>query len=149
MTNVLIVEDDPMARRLMEIFIGSSNEYRLAPSLSNAAMAELYCAANPVDLVLMDVVTAMGSNGLEAAEKLKKNFPGIKIIIITSMPEYSYIARAKQIGVDGFWYKEPTAEALLDIMDRTMDGESVYPDHTPAKHLGAALSEGSQGSGQR
>lgn len=140
MFNVLIVEDDPMARKLMEIFVSTSAKFHLLPSLSNAAMAELYCSTNSVDLILMDVVTAMDSNGLEAAEKLKKLFPNIKIIIITSMPEYSYITRAREIGVDSFWYKEPTAEALIDIMEKTMKGESVYPDDTPVMKLGAALS---------
>ena len=140
MFNVLIVEDDPMARKLMEIFISSSNRYQLVPSLESAAMAELYCMTNTVDLILMDVCTAMDANGLEAAAKLKKRFPQIKIIIITSQPEYTYLDYARQIGVESFWYKDPTAQAVLDIMDRTMAGESVYPDSTPVIRLGAALS---------
>ena len=140
MYNVLIVEDDPMARKLLEIFVSTSDNYRLIPSLDSAAMAELYCMTKQVDLILMDVCTAMDSNGIEVAQKLKKNFPQTKIIIITSQPEYSYIAHARKIGVESFWYKEPTAEALLQIMDRTMSGESVYPDSAPITRLGAALS---------
>ena len=140
MYNVLIVEDDPMARKLLEIFVSTSDHYHLVPSLDSAAMAELYCMTNRVDLILMDVCTAMDANGLEAAEKLKKNYPQIKIIIITSQPEYSYIAHARKIGVESFWYKEPTAEALLKVMDRTMAGESIYPDSSPVTRLGAALS---------
>ena len=129
--NVLIVEDDPMARKLIEIFVSSSENYRLLPSLSSAAMAELHCAVNQVDLILMDVVTAMDSNGLVVAEKIKARYPKTKIIIITSLPEYSYIEHARKIGVDSFWYKEPTVESLLNVMDRTMNGENVYPDSTP------------------
>ena len=140
MYNVLIVEDDPMARKLLEIFITTSANYHLLPSLDSAAMAELYCMTNQVDLILMDVCTAMDANGIEVAEKLKRNYPQTKIIIITSQPEYSYIAHARKIGVDSFWYKEPTAEALLKIMDRTMAGESIYPDSAPITRLGAALS---------
>lgn len=140
MYNVLIVEDDPMARKLMEIFISTSDQYHLVPSLDSAAMAELYCMTNRVDLILMDVCTAMDANGIEISEKLKDLFPHIKIIIITSQPEFSFIAHARQIGVDSFWYKEPTAENLLKIMDRTMAGESIYPDSTPVTRLGAAQS---------
>ena len=140
MYNVLIVEDDPMARKLLEIFVSTSDSYHLIPSLDSAAMAELYCMTNQVDLILMDVCTAMDSNGIEVAKKLKKNFPQTKIIIITSQPEYSYIAHARRIGVESFWYKEPTAEALLKIMDRTMAGECVYPDSVPVTRLGSALS---------
>ena len=141
MVNVLIVEDDPMARKLLEIFVSTSDQYHLLPSLDSAAMAELYCMTNRVDLILMDVCTALDANGIEAAEKLKKHYPLIKIIIITSQPEYSYIAHARKIGVESFWYKEPTAEALLKIMDRTMAGESIYPDSAPVTRLGAALSD--------
>ena len=141
MYNVLIVEDDPMARKLLEIFVSTSEKYHLVPSLDSAAMAELYCMTNQVDLVLMDVCTAMDMSGIEAAAKLKKNYPAIKIIIITSQPEYSYIDQARKIGVESFWYKEPTAEALLKVMDQTMAGESIYPDSAPVIRLGAALSE--------
>ena len=130
-----------MARKLLEIFVSTSEKYHLVPSLDSAAMAELYCMTNQVDLVLMDVCTAMDMSGIEAAAKLKKNYPAIKIIIITSQPEYSYIDQARKIGVESFWYKEPTAEALLKVMDRTMAGESIYPDSAPVIRLGAALSE--------
>ena len=140
MYNVLIVEDDPMARKLLEIFVSTSEQYHLLPSLDSAAMAELYCMTNRVDLILMDVCTAMDVSGIEAAQKIKKNYPHIKIIIITSQPEYSYIAHARKIGVESFWYKEPTAEALLKVMDRTIAGESIYPDSAPVTRLGAALS---------
>lgn len=140
MVNVLIVEDDPMARKLMEIFVSSGENYHLVPSLNSAALAELYCMTNPIDLILMDVCTAMDANGLEAAAKLKKRFPQIKIIIITSQPEYTYMSKAREIGVESFWYKEPTSEALLDVMNRTMRGESIYPDSAPVIRLGAALS---------
>jgi len=140
MHNVLIVEDDAMARKLLEIFISTSDSYHLLPSLDSAAMAELYCMTNRVDLILMDVCTAMDANGIEAAEKLKKHYPQIKIIIMTSQPEYSYISQARKIGVESFWYKEPTADALLKVLDRTMAGESIYPDSAPITRLGAALS---------
>lgn len=140
MYNVLIVEDDPMARKLLEIFVSTSDNYNLVPSLDSAAMAELYCMTRRVDLILMDVCTAMDANGIEAAEKLKKKYPETKIIIITSQPEYSYISHARKIGVESFWYKEPTAEALIKVMDRTMAGESIYPDSAPVTRLGAALS---------
>lgn len=140
MTNVLIVEDDPMARTLLEIFVKDSGRYQLAGAIESAAMAELYCLRNPVDLILMDVCTALGASGLEAAAKLKCQLPGIKIIIVTSQPECDFITRARAAGVDSFWYKNPSAEEILSVMDQTMAGESVYPDTTPQLRLGEALS---------
>ena len=107
---VLIVEDDPMARTLFEIYLKNSEKYKVAGSVESAAMAELYCLTKQIDLILMDVCTALHASGLDAAEKIKKNHPGIKILIVTSQPECDFIERARRAGVDSFWYKEPSEE---------------------------------------
>lgn len=139
MIKVLIVEDDPMARKLLEIYITDSEKYSHEHSIESAAMAELYCLKNPIDLILMDVCTAMDASGLDAAAKIKKSFPKIKIIIVTSQPECTFIDRARAAGVESFWYKSASAEEIIEVMDRTMAGESVYPDTTPTLKLGEAM----------
>ncbi len=141
MTHVLIVEDDPMARQLLEIYVNKSENYTLVQSVESATLAEFCCRTNQIDLILMDVCTAMNASGLEAAERIKQQLPGIKIIIITSQPECTFIDRARAIGVDSFWYKSASAEEILMVMDRTMEGEQVYPDNTPILKLGSAVSK--------
>lgn len=141
MINVLIVEDDPMARQLLEIYIKSSETYHHIQSVESAALAEFYCRTNKVDVILMDVCTAMNASGLDAAEKIKKCFPETKIIIITSHPECSFLDRAHAVGVDSFWYKSSNAEEILSVIDRTMAGEQVYPKSTPSLKFGDIFSD--------
>ena len=141
MINVLIVEDDPMARKLLEIYIKNSEHYNYVQSLESAALAEFCCRTNKVDVILMDVCTAMNASGLDATEKIKKNFPSIKVIIMTSQPECSFIDRAREVGVDSFWYKSSNEEELMSVIERTMMGERVYPESTPSLKLGDTLSE--------
>ena len=141
MTNVLIVEDDPMARHLLEIYIANSDKYNHVQSVESAALAEFCCRTNKVDVILMDVCTAMNASGLDAAEKIKKSFPHIKVIIITSQPECSFIDRANAVGVDSFWYKNSDADEILSVIDRMMSGERVYPDSSPSLKLGDIFSE--------
>ena len=136
MYNVMIVEDQAMPRQLFEAFISMSDNYRLVHSIKNADMADIYCERSGIDLILMDVCTELNSNGLDAAERIKQKYPHIKIIIVTSMPEVSYLERARKIGVDSFWYKEVSEEPILSLMDRTMAGESIYPDSTPVLDFG-------------
>ncbi len=133
---VLIVEDQEMPKQLFEIFINSQEEYEHAFSIPNAKLALSICENNKIDLILMDVMTEMGNSGLDAAEEIKKQFPEIKIIIVTSMPEYTWLKRAKEIGVDSFWYKDGKKDDILDVMGRTMAGESIYPDTTPLVTVG-------------
>lgn len=94
--NVMIVEDQAMPRQLFEAIIKTQPEFNLAVSIDNAAIADICCVRHGIDLVLMDVVTKNGASGLAAAEKIKTQSRKVKIIIVTSMPECSYVERAKK-----------------------------------------------------
>ena len=135
---VLIVEDQDIPRDFFEIYINSSEHFEHLLSISDASAALSVCQNSKVDLILMDVMTEFGNSGLDAAETIKQQFPSIKIIIVTSMPEYSWIARARKIGVDSFWYKDGHKDSILDVMERTMAGENIYPDETPLIRIGNA-----------
>ena len=140
MTRVLIVEDQKMAQENMEAIVQSSKDYILAGTLSNAADAELVCMHKPVDLILMDVCTAYDESGIEACAIIKKKHPKIKVIIVTSMAEHTFIEKAKEANADSFWYKDASHNELIDVMERTMKGEHIFPDKTPEVRLGLSSS---------
>ena len=140
MTKVLIVEDQKMAQENMEAIINSSGNYALAGVITNAADAELFCMREQIDLILMDVCTARDENGIEACGVIKKKFPKIKVIVVTSMAEHTFIERAKKAKADSFWYKDASQCELIEVMNRTMKGEHIFPDKTPEVRLGLATS---------
>ena len=140
MTRVLIVEDQKMAQENMEAIVQSSEDYILAGTISNAADAELVCMHKPVDLILMDVCTAYDESGIEACAIIKKKHPKIKVIIVTSMAEHTFIEKAKEANADSFWYKDESHNELIDMMERTMKGEHIFPDKTPEVRLGLSSS---------
>ena len=139
MTRVLICDDQIISRQLFEMIVNGSERYKLVKSLESAKVADIYCSGGNVDLILMDIVMN-DCNGLDAAEAIKKKYPKIKIIVVTSMPDAAFIGRARKIGVDSFWYKEVQDAPMLDVMDRTMAGEHIYPDGAPVLTLGLAAS---------
>ena len=139
MVQVLICDDQVISRQLFEMIVNASENYTLVKALESAKVADIYCSGGNVDLILMDLVMN-DMNGLDAAAMIKRKYPKIKIIIVTSMPDAAFIERARRIGVDSFWYKEVQDAPLLDVMDRTMAGESVYPDSAPVIQLGFAES---------
>ena len=137
---VLIVDDFMMSRQVFERAVHDSEEFTLVASLSTAAEAVEYVGKKYVDLIIMDIVMTEGVNGLEAARQIKNIRPETRILIVTSMPELSYIDRARSIGAESFWYKEVQEQPILEIMLRTMNGESIYPDRPPEVRLGNAVS---------
>lgn len=140
MTNVLIVEDQKMAQENMEAIIKTNENYTLAGIIPNAADAELFCMRGGVDLILMDVCTARDESGIEACAVIKKKFPKIKVIVVTSMAEHTFIEKARAARADSFWYKDASHGELISVMDRTMAGERVFPDKTPEVKLGLTTS---------
>lgn len=139
-TRVMIVDDQFIARQLFEMYLKSSENYELACVAKSASFADSFSKTMPVDLILMDILMGDSSNGLDAAAKIKKIRPNIKIIAVTSMPEASWMKRAREIGIESFWFKEASRQTILEVMDRTMAGESVYPDSAPNVKIGMANS---------
>ena len=137
---VLIVDDQKMVRQMFETAVNSSPAYEIAGMAQTAEEAVRSCLEQKIALVLMDVVLGLGKDGLDAAKQIKQKCPDVKIILVTSMPEVTYISRAKSIGVESFWHKEVQEQPLLEIMDRTMAGGSVYPETMPAIQFGRIVS---------
>jgi two-component system vancomycin resistance associated response regulator VraR len=88
----------------------------------------------------MDVCTARDENGIEACSVIKKKFPEIKVIVVTSMAEHTFIEKAKEAKADSFWYKDASDGELIAVMDKTMAGEHIFPDKTPEVRLGLTTS---------
>lgn len=137
---IMIVDDQFVSRELFKLYIDQSPQYEVVYSIDSAMFADTYVLKSHIDLIIMDILMQDGSNGLDAAEKIKKLRPDIKIVAVTSMPEVSWMDRAKKIGIESFWYKEVSEKTILEIMDRTLAGESIYPDETPEVTLGLAKS---------
>ena len=137
-TRVMIVDDQFASRQLFDLYIKQSENYETVCMVGSAAGVTAYLNSTQVDLILMDILMNDSSNGLDAAASVKKLRPDIKIIAVTSMAEVSWLKRAREIGIDSFWFKDASKETILSVMDRTMAGESVYPDSPPLVRLGCA-----------
>ncbi|ERT57360.1 response regulator transcription factor [Peptoniphilus sp. BV3C26] len=133
---IMIVDDQFVSRELFKLYIDKSPNYQVVHSIDSAMFADTYALNGDIDLVIMDILMQDGSNGLDAAEKIKRLKPDLKIIAVTSMPEVSWMERAKKIGIESFWYKEVSEKTILEIIERTLCGESIYPEETPKVKLG-------------
>lgn len=140
MKKVLIVEDQALARSYLISCVEKCADCEVACALTCAETAPQKCDESDISLVLMDICTERDSDGLAAAEKIKKRHPSIKVVMVTSMLEGRFLDRAKQIGADSFWYKDAPSEDLVSVIEGTLAGKAYWPDSTPHVQLGRALS---------
>ena len=134
---VVIVDDEMISRGFMELLIKPSKHYEVIAALPFAKDALLWCQRNtPPDLIIMDVMMEQGIDGLTAAAQLKAEYPQTKLLLVTSMADADWLQKAKAAKIESFWFKTYSTLSLLDVMDKTMAGESVYPEEAPAVMLG-------------
>ena len=132
---VLLVEDQKIMQKYFASMVQGDERFLLVDVLNDGEKAVSYCNHTVVDLVLMDVQTFQNHEGLLAAETIKKQHPAVKIIVITSLVDPEILTRAKEKGADSLWYKDHGQEEIMEVIDRTLEGEHVFPDKAPAVEL--------------
>ena len=139
MINTILVEDDLYIQKHFVDRLAADGEFHLVGVFRDAFEAEKHCDAT-VKLVLMDVQTQHKHSGLAAAERIKKAFPQIKIVVATSLVDPEVLQRAKMGAADSLWYKDSTRKRLMDVVRQTMAGEHIFPDAPPMVEIGMAKS---------
>lgn len=138
--NILVVEDQALARMYLCACAEKCADCRVAGALNRADAALGRCGDGQIDLILMDICTENDSDGLTAAEAIKKAYPRIKLVMVTSMLEGRFLERARRIGADSFWYKDSPVGDLVGVIEGTLSGKHFWPDGAPSVRLGNALS---------
>jgi DNA-binding NarL/FixJ family response regulator len=115
---VLIVDDQPRARRSLEALLST---WHRVPEIREAGdgreALHLMREFRP-DMVLMDV-RMPEIDGLEATVQIKAQWPWVKVIVLSMYPEHRDEALAS--GADAFLAKGDAPDDLLDILASILD----------------------------
>lgn len=132
MIRVMIVEDQTMLRESLATAIGIQKDMCVVGKIADAAEVMQAVDGVDADLVLMDVCTENDSSGIVAARRIKESCKDIKVVIMTGMPEVTFVEQARKAKVDSFVYKNVSTEELMGIIRSTMDGYSTFPRQLPS-----------------
>ena len=140
MTKTILVEDDLYIQKHFAERLRSEGCFDIVGIYRDAFEAENYCGRT-VKLILMDVQTQHKHSGLAAAKRIKAKNPHIKIVVITSLVDPEILSQARQGAADSLWYKDHGTAELMDIIKRTLDGEHIFPDASPAVEMEDTMSD--------
>ena len=124
---VLVVDDNPSARNIVENYVTS---FGMRPTqASNGEQSvrmvqEAQAAGAPYDLVLMDWQMP-GLNGIEAAQKIRQLDAPPKIVLLTAHGREEVIKSAEDAQLDGFLVKPVNPSLLLDASLVALFGGSL------------------------
>ena len=99
------MEDNRFFREAFKMNLHERLPYVIIEEAGNGETALQRINGMPPDLIFTDMRLA-GMNGLELAQKLKKDFPRIRIAMLTGYDFPEYRRAASQQGVDHFFVKD-------------------------------------------
>ena len=125
---ILLIEDQALLNNMLQKVL--TNDYEIVCSCTSAKdMLTLYQKYTP-DLILTDVVTKDGANGIEYSKEVKEKYGNkVKILAITGVPDITFLDNAKKYNLDGLIYKDIDTNALLTSIKQILNGYTLFPDN--------------------
>ena len=120
MTRVIIAEDQKLLRESFKNIIENNSDIKVVASATNGKEAYNLCKEYKPDVVLMDLSMPI-CNGTEATKLIKKEFPSVKVLILTASNDKMDVAEAIRNGADGYVLKNiGTEELILSIKSASL-----------------------------
>ena len=127
MYNIIVIDDHKMLREMIAETLSTSG-FNVVATSGDAKNSVSLCEKFKPDLILMDICTENNSSGLAYSKIIKEKFPSVKIILMTGVPDLTFIDKAKANNVDSFIYKNISSDSLISTIQNTIDGYSLYPN---------------------
>lgn len=124
--NVILVDDHPLMRLGVKAsLMAYKGEINVAGEVSSADELFSILPDKEVDVVLLDIQMP-GMSCEDAVRKLKKDFPKVKILILSSINEDEIIYKLIKVGIDGFVPKTTNIEKIKTAIHNVHSGISYY-----------------------
>jgi DNA-binding NarL/FixJ family response regulator len=123
-TRVLIVDDHPVVRHGLKSLLEGHADLEVVGEAEDGAEVLPWLAGHQVDVILLDI-QMKGQDGIEVARRVLRSHPEVKIIILTTFDDESYLHNALEAGVSGYLLKSVSHESLPDVIRAVMRGERL------------------------
>ncbi|WP_295553625.1 response regulator transcription factor [Limnohabitans sp. Rim8] len=98
-----------------------------------------------VDVVLLDIAMP-GMDGLNVLQNLRRDWPGLPVLMLSTYPEKQYAVRCIQLGASGYLNKSTDTDALVAALRRVAAG-GMHVSPATAEALASLVSQGRTKSG--
>ena len=121
---VMIVDDHPVVRQGVRSLLANHPDIQVIGEAESAASLFAALNGNPPDVILLDV-RMPGQNGIEIAQRLKRERANIRLIILTTYEDDEYLFGALRAGADGYLLKSASPQVLASSIRSVASGERL------------------------
>ncbi len=143
---VVIADDHRIVRDGIRWMLADADSIEIVGEAESGEALLALLAESPVDIVLLDV-RMPGMSGLDALERIRREFPQVRVAVLSMHDQPAYVRRAVELGASGYLLKNTGRDELIRALHTIAEGGSYLQGnviaplitdtdpHEPAPHL--------------
>jgi len=142
---VMLADDHKLVRGGLSALLKGIGGVEVVAEANDGREAIQLCESHQPDIILMDIAMT-GMNGLEATSRISKEFPQVRVIILSMHTSEEYVLKALRAGAAGYLLKDASSEEILSAVHRVHAGEAMVSPVMAVKLLEEFAAISGQGS---
>ena len=139
MTRILLAEDHNTVREGLKMLVNAQPDMEVIGEAADGRAAIAETRRLSPDLLVMDI-SMPEMNGLKATEKLREEFPDLKILTLTRHTDDGYLQQLVKAGVNGYVLKQSAPTELINAIRTVTSGRSYVDSELTQRVLGGYAS---------
>ena len=124
--HVVMVDDHQLfCRAMMSLLSGYQDRINLISVCNNGEQMKTCLRQQVVDVLLLDIVMP-NESGIQLLHFLRKNYPDLPVLMLSSITSAEIVQEAIQIGAKGFLSKSTDEEDIIEAVETVFRGAPYY-----------------------
>jgi len=123
---ILIVDDHVLMRSGLRVLLGSCPDVEVVGEAGDGQEALALVVETSPDIVLLDV-SMPGMGGLECVRLIRRDHPGVRVILLTMHEDTRYLQEGVAAGAAGYVMKKSADEVLYQAIRSVYNGQVFLP----------------------
>jgi DNA-binding NarL/FixJ family response regulator len=119
---ILVADDHEMVRSGLASMLAGT-DIKIVAEADNGAQAVKQAMKHKPDVVLLDIRMPDG-DGLEALDKIHRELPKTKVVVLSTYDNPTYVARAVALGASDYVLKGASRKELISVILTAAEGKS-------------------------
>nr|WP_153579393.1 response regulator transcription factor [Bacillus thuringiensis] len=124
----MLVDDHTVVLKGLAFFLSTQEDLELVGEANNGKEALVKVGETNPDVILMDLYMPE-MDGVEATAYIKKEYPNVKVIVLTSFSDQAHVLPALRAGASGYILKDVEPDQLVEAIRSAYKGNiQLHPD---------------------
>lgn len=125
MTTIVLADDHPIIRSGLRTMLEAEPGLSVVAEAEDGQAALLAVEKHVPDVLVVDI-SMPGLNGIDVAQRVHKEYPQVKVIILSMHSNESYVLKALRSGVSGYVLKAASTDDLVTAVHKVTAGEMFF-----------------------